>query len=288
MSISLYAAASTIRSATTKVDSISNNIANLSTVGYKAQQVSFQDLLYENINQTEKVNLEGRITPLGYQYGHGVRVNGLTQDMSLGALLQTNDPHHLALSGPGMFQLLVPHAEANSLGVSQEAMAAYDHDDYGFVFTRDGNFRIDVREGYSSLVDPRGYQVSDRYGDPIEFTNDVESFRIDEQGSLYINDETTPFTQLMLVNFNNPQSLHHAGNNIYVERQFIEGNYQDVNENPALLQQAKFMQGYVENSNVDIVREMSELITAQRMLQFGARAIQSTDTLMGLANNIRS
>lgn len=289
MSTSLHIAFSTMRSAGFKVDQISNNIANINTVGFKANRTSFQDLLYEHMNQTEKVNLPGRITPLGYQYGHGVRVNGVTQDMRPGPLKETNDPYHLALSGPGMFQLLVPMAEATRLGVSSQAMQNYDNENFGYAFTRDGNFRIDVRgEGFSSLVDARGYQVSDRFGNPVEFPGDVRSFRIDSQGNLFFNEEATPFTQLMVANFNNPQALHHAGNNIYVERQFIAGNYQNSNENPQLLTRTQFLQGFIENSNVDIIEEMTQLVAAQRLLQFGARAIQSSDNMMGIANSIRS
>ncbi len=288
MNLSLYTAVSAVRSANTKVEAISNNIANINTVGYKAQRVAFEDLLYEQVNQTEAVNREGRLTPLGYQYGHGVRVNEITRDMKMGNVTETNIPHNIALEGPGMFQLLVSHPEAARLGVSQEAMDEYDNDMYGYVFTRDGNFRIDTRNGYSSLVDPRGYQVSDVYGNPIEFNATVESFRIDRQGRLFLNDDTTPFTQLMLVGFNNPQALHHAGNNIYVEGKMVEGNYRTSIDNPELLQATAFLQGYIESSNVDMTEQMTELITAQRMLQFGARAVQSSDAIMGMANSLRA
>ncbi len=288
MSISLYAAASTLQSAQKKVDTISNNLANISTVGYKAQRANFQDLLHERLEQNEVVNLEGRITPLGLQYGHGVRVNEVTRDMSMGNLTETGDPHHLAISGPGMFQLLVSHEQAQRLGVSQEAMDVYDNDQYGYAFTRDGNFRVDARQGYRTLVDPRGYQLSDIYGNPIEFTEDVESVRVDERGNVYLNEDAVPFTQLMVVNFRNPQSLHHAGNNIYVENNYIVGNYQDALNNPDILREARIQQGFVESSNVDMIREMTELVAAQRMLQFGARAIQSTDTMMGITNTIRA
>ncbi|OEF96796.1 flagellar hook-basal body protein [Desulfuribacillus alkaliarsenatis] len=292
MNLSLHIAASTMRSAGTKVDLISNNIANIDTIGFKASKASFQDLLYERINQTERINLPGRTTPLGFQYGHGVRINGITQDLRPGALKETSNPYDVALTGPGMFQLIVPPAEAERLGVSDEAMGVYaqlfDNEDYGYVFTRDGSFRLDVRGGYSSLVDARGYQVSDRLGNPIEFDFDVESFSIDNQGNLFVNEEAAPHTQLMLANFNNTQALHHAGNNIFVERQFVEGNFQTINDNPDMFQNTQFAQGFIEGSNVDIIEQMTELINAQRMLQFGARAIQSTDTMMGLANTIRS
>ncbi|OEH85460.1 hypothetical protein BHU72_05075 [Desulfuribacillus stibiiarsenatis] len=288
MNTSLHIAASTMRNANTKVDMLANNLANVNTVGFKAQRASFQDLLYNQINQTEKVNLPGRITPLGFQTGHGVRMNEITRDMRMGNLTETNQQHDIALAGPGMFQLLVPRAEADRLGVNPQAMEAYDNDLYGYVFSRDGNFRVDARNGYNTLVDARGYQVSDRNGNPIEFTKDVKNFTIDKKGNLFINDERLPYTQLMLANFNNPQALEHAGNNIFVERKFVAGNYQNSANNPALLNNTQFQQGYVESSNVDMIQEMTELIATQRMLQFGARAIQSTDTMMGLANSIRS
>lgn len=287
MNVSIYSAGSTMRAAQNKVETVSNNMANISTPGYKAQRVMFEDLLYERMPQTEKVNLNGRVTSLGYQYGHGVKVNEVSNDMTTGSLMRTDYPGDVAIEGSGFFQLIVPNHVADLFGVHEDARANYGNEDHSFVFTRDGSFRIDVREGYSSLVDSRGYQVSDVYGNAVEFDRDVESYRINQEGYLFINGETTPQTQLMLANFRNPQSLHHAGKNIYVERNYMENNYLNNVENPEHFTKTKLAQGFIEGSNVDAVREMTNLIAAQRMLQLGARAVQSADTMLGLATSIR-
>lgn len=256
----LWSAASGMYSQQTAVDTISNNLANVNTSGYKRVRLEFQDLLYQNLRPT----LPGEA---GLQVGLGVKSAASARSFGVGNLQQTDNPLDLAIEGPGFFEVELPD---------------------GVAYTRDGSFKLDS-EG--RVVTTGGYVVrlmgSGGDGDALEIPEGSSDLRVAKDGTVTVKDEDGELDEIgriRLVNFVNPAGLEAIGENLYRATQAcgdtIEGD-------PGEEGFGGIAQGFLEMSNVQVVTEMINLIMAQRAYELNSKAIQSADEMLGIANNLR-
>ena len=263
-----------------KLDTISNNVANVNTTGFKRRDVQFQDLLFQQLNnQIVNEQETGRNTPNGLRIGSGARVAQTNVRLEQGALMQTDRPLDLALTEKDLFF---------------EVLATEEDDPRRF--TRDGAFYLSPNPNNDEelfLVTGDGDFVMSRTGEPVMIPADYDQIMISDSGVINVNlrgeiDNEITVGQLQLVQVTKPQLLQNIGDNFFTfpNLEELELGFDDVlgfvPENVRGI-----MQGSLEGSNVDLGREMSELILAQRSYQFNTRSISMADQMMGLVNNIR-
>lgn len=272
---SLWTAASGMRAQQVNVDTISNNVANVNTVGYKTQEASFKSLLYQNL-QSKSTNNAGDTKPVAAEVGLGSRVSAITGMFSQGELLAKTDPFSQAIEGDGFFQVRTPEGELQ--------------------YTRDGSFIISPVQGGNLLCTADGYPVMDENGQNIIFPGTVNASKLvvnkdgslgfpDAKGNVQLLTNNGNVVRFGLYQFNNPAGLTKEGGNNYAITQ-ASGNAIAERGN-ANLKQSKVHQYYLEGSNVDVANEMVNLIVAQRAYEMNSKAIQASDEMMKQANNLR-
>jgi flagellar basal-body rod protein FlgG len=261
--LALYTAASGMAAQALAVQVISNNIANLSTTGYKRQRAEFQDLLYDHVRQvgTQSSN-QGNILPVGIELGLGVKTVGTPRLMTQGNLSSTSNSLDLAVQGDGFFKILMP--------------------DGSFGYTRDGSFNLDAQ---GRIVTANGNVVQPG----ITVPPTASSITINQQGqvSVTIPGTTTPSVlgQINLTRFINEAGLQAIGDNLLVETP-ASGSPQDGL--PMQNGYGNIQQGNLEQSNVDAVVEMTNLITAQRSYEMNSKVITATDQMLQTNNNMHT
>ncbi len=259
----LWTAASGMKAQQLNIDTISNNLSNVNTTGFKKHRVEFKDLLYEQLRNTDFAEGEGK--PVNLEIGHGVMPSATVRSFTQGSFEQTNNDLDLAIDGPGFFVV----------------RDAYDN----LYFTRDGSFKLSVEDEEATLVTSDGYYVQSDAGD-VELGEDIEEISISADGIITVQrtgeDEADEVATLMLVKFPNPEGLESIGKNLYKETT-ASGEYIEAFEGEA----GEVLQGYLETSNVQVVEEMIKLITAQRAYEINSKAIQTSDEMLQMANNLR-
>ncbi len=239
------------------VDTIANNLANVNTSGFRKAKLSFQDLFYETLRGVDSA----AVGPL--QVGHGVRPAAGQRSFLQGAIEPTGNPLDLAIEGDGFFVLSVGEETA---------------------YTRDGSFRL---TGEGILVSADGCPVQDDGGGEIQFAEDVEDISIGPDGAITataIDGTIETIGQLKLAKFVNPAGLEAAGNNRFLATEASGEVEEDV---PGAEGFGSVCQSYLERANVSVVEEMVNLITAQRAYELNSKVVQSSDEMLGLANNLR-
>lgn len=251
---SLHAAASGMSAQQFKIDTIANNLANASTPGFKKSRAEFQELLHEQLEAPGG-------QPLGVSIGGGVRPIAAQRLFDAGALQHTGQPLDLAISGPGFFRLQGPAGE---------------------YYTRAGSFRRDA-EGH--LVDAGGRRLLGAAG-PVQLPAGAEAVTIDAEGriSVTVGAEAMTAGQLELVQFTNPGGLLAVGDSLFAATAQSGAQFLGPAGGPG---QGQIVQGYLEQSNVEVLAEMVGLITAQRVYELNSRVVQGADEMLGLANNLR-
>ncbi|MGZ7446164.1 flagellar hook-basal body protein [Paenibacillus sp. TH7-28] len=256
-----------------RLDLLADNIANVNTVGYKRKEASFEDTLTEVQQQIPKFNnLSGRATPSGFNLGFGSRLSHVALNFQQGSIKETGNTTDLAIEGNALFSVLTP-----------DGVKAY---------TRAGDFHIqpNPNDGESSyLMNNQGYVVLKSDGEPIEIPAGAK-LAIDGEGNIRatLGEEVTEAGRIALLTPERPEALRQRDGNLFV---LADG----VNEADALVdtltlpvgKQAGVRQGALEQSNVDLTDEMAEMVQVQRAYQLSARALTSSETMMGLANNLR-
>lgn len=252
----LWTAGSGMRGQQLNIDVIAHNLANVNTTAFKKSRVEYQDLIYETLPGTGP-GVSGR--PVGIQVGHGVRPAAIQRLISPGSLEETGNPLDLALEGSGFFEVLLPNGSS--------------------AYTRDGSFKLDA-DGY--LVTSDGYLLLPE----VVIPPGAREINIGPDGmvSYELDGEREEGDQLTLVTFSNPAGLEAMGRNLYrdtgaagvLETGLIPG--EDC---------GTLSPGYLELSNVQVVEEMVNMIVAQRAYETSAKAIQASDEMLALANNLR-
>ncbi len=244
------------------VEVISNNIANLNTVGYKRQRAEFQDLLYQTIERAGAIDERtGTIDPTGIQIGTGVRTGSIYRILEQGNVSETGNPFDLAISGRGYFRIELPD------GIDG--------------YTRAGNFAVSPT---GELVTGDGNRVLPNIQIPEASTGVV----ISDDGIVQarIPGETTlrDLGRLDLVTFLNEAGLEALGGNLFIE---TEASGQPLLGQPGDPGFGTMLQGFVETSNVDPVQEITTLIAAQRAYEMNARVIEASDEILATNANLQ-
>lgn len=264
----------------TQIDTISNNISNTNTVGYKAKEARFSELLYQQFNN-DKLDPTIRQSPVGIRYGVGAKIGQIQTNNKQGSLQTTDRDLDFAITKENQyFNILMPDGENGT----------------NMVYTRQGNFYVTpVADGQVMLVNGDGYPVADVDGNAIYFPDDVKNFTLGEGGELVVNypDGFTLTAELGVTTILKPQVMEQLASGTYIdlpanfdeldfEEADIMTNMQGVNRLDIGLSNRK-----LEMSNVDLSKEMTDLIQAQRSYQFNARAVTIADQMLGLINGIR-
>lgn len=257
----LYTAATGMNAQQTNIDVISNNIANVNTTGFKKDRAEFQDLMYESLNFSAGATTADTTNPTGIDVGLGVRVEGVLKTFSQGNLRETGNKLDVAIEGDGFFKITLPNGETG--------------------YTRNGAFKIDS-EG--SIVNGQGYTLDPEIVIPSDLTNLSIGSDGTVSGTNTTTGEVTELGQITLVDFVNPAGLAPKGENIYLATE-ISG---DAVEGTAGLDgMGNIRQGMLEMSNVALVNEMVNLITAQRAYEANSKSIQTTDTMLQTVNQLK-
>jgi flagellar basal-body rod protein FlgG len=257
---SLYIAKTGMEAQQTQLDTISNNLANSGTNGYKRAHAVFEDLMYQNLRQSGANSTEQTTLPTGLQLGLGTRAVATSRVFSQGALQQTSNPMDMAVRGAGFFQLTMPDGTTG--------------------YTRDGSFQLDAQ---GQLVTNNGYTVNPGINIPAN----AQSVTVGADGtvSVYLPGQAAPQTvgQLQLATFVNPAGLDPRGQNIFAETA-ASGAPQAAA--PGTNGMGTLAQGFVETSNVNVVEELVAMIQSQRAYELNSKAIQTADQMLQKLSSI--
>jgi len=260
MMISLYSAATGMSAQQLKLDTIANNLANVDTTGYKRMRVEFQDLLYQYAKNPGTPTAALSSTPTGLYVGHGVKTAATTRIFTLGNFEQTGNALDLAIAGDGFFQIQL-----------QDGRIAY---------TRDGSFKVDS-EG--RIVTANGLPLIPN----IEIPENAVSISVSPDGVVSVELQDGSVQELgtiTLVRFVNPAGLKAIGDNLYVA---TPSSGEPIEGTPGQDGFGSIKQGFLEKSNVDVVREMVDMITAQRAYEFNSKVIQTADDMLRTISNLK-
>ena len=267
---SLYTAASGMKAQQTNVDVISNNLANVNTTGYKTSTAEFKSLLYQTL-QTRSTSSNGDYKPIPAQVGTGTRNASITTRFSQGSITASANPFAFAIEGDGMFAVM---------------------DNGEICYTRNGDFQMAVAsDGGFMLCSSEGYPVLDVDGIPIQFDDTYETSKITVTGDgtlCYPDESNNPQSlgiKIGLYQFTNPSGLESIGGTMYKETD-ASGPAMEESATPEL-KGSKINQGYVEASNVQVADEMVNLVIAQRAYEMNSKAIQASDDMLSLANQLK-
>ncbi|MGQ8873559.1 flagellar hook-basal body protein [Paenibacillus sp. TSA_86.1] len=261
-----------------RLDVIADNIANVNTAGYKSKQASFEDALTRVQQQDDKYKQDGRSTPMGYNLGFGTRLVNLTRDMSQGSMKETGNPTDLAIEGNAMFAV---QANGQKLWTRQGA----------FHFVPDMRPKVNPNDpDRMVLVNDAGHFALNRQGELITAPmNSTVAF--DDKGNLLIRQgggNAVITGQLQMVDIERPEGLVQLADNLFgLDAGVTENDVFGANA-ATRVPQASIRTGFLEQSNVDMTQEMALLMQGQRIYQLAARALTSSDSMAGLANNMRA
>jgi flagellar basal-body rod protein FlgG len=259
---SLDIAGTGMQAQNTNVEVISNNIANLSTTGYKRRRAEFQDLMYQNLRRVGSNSSDtGSLVPSGAQVGLGVKTAAIYPINEQGTLQQTSNTLDMAIQGHGYFQVTLP--------------------DGNTAYTRDGTFGL-AADG--TIVTADGYTVQPGLQIPAAATG--VTINPNGQVQVTLQGQTAPTTigQLQIAIFPNAAGLDAQGGNLHVQ---TSASGAPVAGNPGTTGFGSVMQGFVESSNVNIVSEITNLISAQRAYEMNSKVITASDEMMSTLNNLR-
>ncbi|MEO1239782.1 MAG: flagellar basal-body rod protein FlgG [Pseudomonadota bacterium] len=245
-----------------RVEVISNNLANMSTTGYSARRAEFADLHYQQLTRAGAISAsDGTLVPTGVQLGLGVRPASVAVNFQQGTIMSTGGSLDIAIEGLGFIEVTLPSGQT--------------------AYTRDGALK---RTGDGLIVTSDGYEVTPG----ITIPDDARSIEINANGEVYafFVDQVQPtlLGQFTLSNFSNPRGLEAIGSNLFIE---TAASGQPLVATPGEDGLGTIRQGYVEESSVDPVAEITDLIEAQRGYELNAKVITAADQMLGATTQIR-
>jgi flagellar basal-body rod protein FlgG len=275
MNSTMITATNTLSQLQKQMDIISNNLANLDTTGYKSKQATFTDLLFNQINNQTDANSEiGRLTPMGIRQGVGAKLGQVQINMEQGAIKPTGRELDTALQKEGQYYKVLVQKDNTST----------------VQYTRNGALYLTpVAQNEVMLVTSDGYPVLDENNQQITFSGDASKFTIDPNGRLDVTmtNGTRSSFNLGVIQVNKPQFLEQKGGNLVGLPDNVPGVNVFTDLTGQERQQISIGQRMLEQSNVDMSKEMTNLINVQRAYQFQARSVTMADQMMGLINGIR-
>ncbi|MBF0558736.1 MAG: flagellar basal-body rod protein FlgG [Nitrospirae bacterium] len=251
---SLFTAATGMQAQQLMVDVISNNIANVNTTGFKASRAQFQDLLYQQDRSPGAPSETGMQVPAGIQVGLGVRPAAVQKLFTQGDFINTGNSLDLVIQGDGFFQMSRP--------------------DGTIAYTKAGAFSLD-KDG--RIVNPDGYPIEPPINIPTTATSVTVAFNGDV--NVLTSGQTAPTLvgSIQLARFINPSGLQAIGKNLFLA---TDASGDPITGAPDSQGFGDIAQGYLENSNVNIVQELANLITAQRAFDLNSKAVQASDQML--------
>ncbi len=259
---SLFIAATGMDAMQLNIDVIANNLANVNTVGFKRSRADFQDLLYQMERSPGASSAEGVNVPSGIQVGLGVKPVAINKIFQQGDFIQTDNELDMVIEGNGFFQILMPDGSTG--------------------YSRSGAFKLNS-EG--TIVNSDGYPLG-----PGEITipEDAIDITISSDGIISVLQggqiAPTEVGQIELANFVNPGGLRAIGRNLFLES---DASGDVVTGTPGADGIGTITQGFIEMSNVNIVEEMVNMIVSQRAYEINSKAVQASDEMLQIANNLR-
>jgi len=241
------------------VDTIANNLANINTTGFKRSQLNFQDLLYVKVKEVGTEVASGTNSPSGTEIGSGVRVASTVKVFTAGELQNTNRPLDIAVTGEGFLQITMPNGDLR--------------------YTRDGSLQMNAD---GQLVTTTGYAIEPAITIPI----DAVATSIEKDGGVNVTDPSgtqSVLGTIQLARFPNPSGLSSEGDNLLSE---TEASGTATTGTPGENGYGSIQAGFLEKSNVQMVTELVNLITAQRAYETNSRAIRAGDDMLRTANGI--
>lgn len=246
----------------TRVDVTANNIANMTTTGYNARRAEFADLHYQQLRTPGAITAgTGEILPAGVQLGLGVRPSAVSLEMRQGAMRQTNGEMDIGIEGDGYIEIELPSGET--------------------AYTRDGSFKL---TGEGEIVTSDGYRVQPG----ITIPTDARRVEINRDGSVFAFFDGQLAGQqlgdLQLASFINDKGLEAIGDNLFLET--AASGPPAIGE-PGIDGRGTLRQGYLEESSVDVVAEITELIEAQRGYELNSRVLAAADEMLSTTSSVR-
>jgi flagellar basal-body rod protein FlgG len=245
------------------MDTIANNLANVNTAGFKQVRADFEDLIYQTIRSAGTPATPETVTPVGIQMGHGVKVAATQRMFSQGSLQNTENVYDMALEGEGFFRV-----------------QTYDG---SMAYTRDGSFKVD-KDG--RLVTSNGFYVNPNITFPEGFL--PQTINITKTGLVQVkiptSNEPVDVGQIELFRFPNPVGLSAVGDNLY---KVTEASGDPIQGQPGYEGFATTIHKFLEMSNVSLVREMVNLITAQRAYELNSRSVTTRDNMLATATQLK-
>lgn len=259
MTQALWIAKTGLDAQQTKMSVISNNLANASTSGFKRSRAVFEDLLYQNQRQPGAQSSQDTVYSSGLMIGTGVRTVATEKLFTQGNLSQTENPLDVAIEGRGFLQVLLP--------------------DGGLAYTRDGSMQVDNQ---GQLVTPSGYAIQPSINIPA----DAQSITIAVDGTVSVSlqgaSQTTQVGSIQLADFINSSGLQAKGGNLLLETTSSGSPQVGL---PGANGLGSLLQGFIENSNVNVVEELVSMIETQRAYEMNSRAISTADQMLQYVSN---
>ncbi len=257
---SLYTAATGMEAQRLNIDVVANNLANVNTTGFKRARADFQDLLYQDVKEPGAESAEGLQIPSGIQVGLGVRTVAVQKIFEQGDFVSTGNQLDLVIEGDGFFQVPKPDGE--------------------MAYTRAGAFKLDS-EG--RVVTSDGYPVEPALTIPTNTT----SITVGTDGKVTVTQagSNTPSEvgRITLARFSNPAGLKSIGRNLFTA---TDSSGEAITGNPGADGMGTVAQGFLENSNVNVVEEMVNMIVSQRAYEINSKAVTASDEMLQVINNL--
>jgi flagellar basal-body rod protein FlgG len=258
---SLYTAATGMKAQQLQIDTTSNNISNVNTIGYKKQRAEFADLFYQTMEYAGTATSATTQSPTGIEVGLGVRPTAITKIFTQGNFKETSNNLDMAITGKGFFQVQLPDGTE--------------------AFTRNGAFKLD---GEGNVVNSDGYLLVPE----IVVPEDATQISIGTDGTVSVlqagDTQMNQIGQIEIATFINPAGLHSLGDNNFINTNASGDAILGV---PGLNGFGQIRQGFVEMSNVQLVEEMTDLITGQRAYEANSKAITTSDEMLQTVNQLK-
>lgn len=259
MNLSLFTSATGMEAQQKQLNTISNNLANANTTGFKRAKIEFQDMLYQQSRDAGAASGDGNVLPTQVEMGNGTQVVSTSRVFTQGTLRETGSQLDLAIDGQGFLEVELPNGET--------------------AYTRDGALKVSAD---GRVTTSNGYPVLSNFN---TIPSGAQSITITPTGDVTVRTATGAQNfRIELARFNNPAGLRSIGGNIYVE---TDASGTPETGNPAGNGFGRVLQGFLESSNVNVVEEMVNMITAQRAYEINSKAIQASDEMLQTVAQLR-
>lgn len=263
----LHSAATGLRALSTRIDVIANNLANAETNAFKGSRVNFEDLFYQMLKQPGATNSNGEVAPAGIYVGLGTRISNTQLDLSQGSLESTNRQLDVGIQGQGFFKIKIMDSVGNGIGYTRNG---------NFFVNKDGDLVLGMGDGYKLIP-------------PIQIPTGTTDISIATDGTINVvkanSTAKNKVGQLTLSQFVNPQGMNLLGGSIYTE---TDASGKAVDTKPGEGGTGTILQGFLEGSNVDPVKELVTLIKTQRSFELNSQSIQTADQALQTIGRLRN